>query len=141
VIRRGEGGFALTEMIVAASLVTIVILLATSRWEARTSRLRLRFATVQVAFDLASARDAAKEAGKPLVVTFAASKTDFILARVGAPLERVVLPEGVVAAADATLTFLPLGETQTPQMITLKNPSGVSTIRVAASGSVSYSLP
>ena len=112
---RGQQGFALTEMIVAVSLVTIMVVLATSRWEARTAHLRLRYATIQVASDLARARQTAQEARAPLVVTF--------------------------AAADVTVTFSPPGASVAPQTITLKNPSGISTIRVAATGRVSYTFP
>jgi len=53
----------------------------------------------------------------------------------------VSIPEGVVVAADATITFSPRDDGAAPQMVTLKNPSGVNRIQVSPSGSVSYAFP
>ncbi|HEV8340367.1 MAG TPA: GspH/FimT family pseudopilin [bacterium] len=136
-----QRGFAITELIVAASLVMVMVVLATSRWESRSANLQLRYATLQVVSHLARARQTAEDLGTPLVVTFAASDTVFLVARAGEPLEHIAIPEGVIVAADATITFSPLGAGEAPQTVTLKSPSGISRIQVSPSGMVSYVFP
>ncbi len=136
----GQRGFAFTELIVVGSLVMVMVVLATSRWEARTANLQLRYATVHVVANLARARQAGEDMQRAVVVTFAESGTEFLVAQAG-ELEHVAIPEGVVVAADATITFSPRVADAPPQIVTLKNPIGVSTIEVRLNGRISYRFP
>lgn len=138
---RGQRGVAFIELIVVGSLVMMTVILATSRWDARTANLQLRYATLQVASDLTRARQTAEDMRTAAVVTFAASGTDFLVAYAGEPLEHVAIPEGVVVAADATITFSPRVTDAAPQTVTLKNARGVSTIQVGLNGRISYTFP
>ncbi len=140
--RRAQRGFVRTELIVAALLITLIVAVATAGWEERGARLRLRAATIQVAWDLARARQAARESRSPLVATFAASNSAYMVARAEEPFERVELPEGVVPETNVIVTFPPGAASPADQTVILKTASGRrSAVHVRASGSISYALP
>jgi len=137
--RRTHQGFALIELIVVGCLAILTVAFAAANWEDRGAHLRLRYATIQVVWDLRRARETAAESASPQAVSFAMGASEYTVGRTEDP-QRVPLPGGVTAGTSTVVSFSPRGVADTPHVVTLLIAAEGNTITIGSNGSISYSI-
>lgn len=135
-------GFTLVEVVVAASLVVGIMVLAFSGWRGHTAQLQLRYGTFQVASDLREARERAREGQSRQMIVFTAVSSAYTISRSGEDLiEYKRLPEGVTVSVNTVVTLSPGGEPDSAHTIIMHNGNDRSTVQVNPDGGISYTMP
>jgi prepilin-type N-terminal cleavage/methylation domain-containing protein len=145
---RGSPGFTLVEMVVTAGVIALLLTLAFTRWSGYLAIQRVRQGTIQVATDLRQAIERAKSERAEYTVTFAASSSSYVIARItGGFTENTQLPDGVTVTASQVVRVSPYGQpidgagARQPYTVTVQNAAGTGTVSINATGGVSYTVP
>ncbi|MDR7418150.1 MAG: type II secretion system protein [Armatimonadota bacterium] len=145
---RGHQGFTLLEMAVTAGVIALLMTLAVTRWTGYLAIQRVRQGTIQVATDLRQAIERAKSERAEYTVTFVASSSSYVIARVaGGFTENTRLPDGVTVTASQVVRVSPYGQpvdgagVRQAYTVTVQNSAGTGNVSVNATGGVSYTVP
>ena len=137
---RPDAGITILEVVVVATMVSVLLAASYSQWEGHKAQQRLRYGTIQVTSDLRQAQERAKYERRVYAVTFTASSGAYTIAG-GAFSENALLPKGVTVTASETVTFSAFGRPDSAHTITVQNSMGTGTASVNTTGGITYQAP